>query len=278
MRGARESAGGGKAAIARGPHRCGPLIAHPSPLTLLLLLTACGGVSPLRKHAVVGRDSYVVFVADAPDGLGDLFGVRGDGGSVFQITFTPVREAKPALSPDGAMVAFLRARRIQDTLTGTLWVMNLLTGAERRLELPAGIEAEAVGWSRDGRWLIVSAGRFAYELAAPPERGEPRAIRPSEWHRVDSALNVFVGEPPFARVFPCEQALCSQAAGGTPTSIADHATDPARWGPDSLAYLSGGELLVRPAGPGRARRVEWTGIPGNPRGLTAFPGAAALPP
>jgi hypothetical protein len=243
-----------------------------APLTFFVLLIACGGISPLRKQAIVGRDSYFVFVADAPDGAGELFAVRGDGGAVFPITFTPVREAKPALSPDGSMVAFLRARRLQDTVTASVWIMNLLTGAERRIDLPAGSDGEAVGWSRDGRSLVVSAGGLAYEVPAPPGRGEPRAVPPSQWNRVDSALGVFVGDPPFARVYQCEASLCAAPMSGSPASVADDARDPARWGPDSLAYFSGGELLVRSVGPGKARRVPWTGVPPNPRELAGFPG------
>jgi hypothetical protein len=223
----------------------------------------------------VGRDSYAVFVADAPDGAGDLFGVRGDGGTVFQITFTPVREARPALSPDGGMVAFLRARRLQDTVAGSLWVMNLLTGAERRIEMPAHIDADGVGWSRGGSSLLVTAARFAYEIPAPPARGEARPIGPSEWQRVDSALGVFVGDPPFARVYQCEESLCAVSPGGTPASITDQGRDPARWGPDSLAYLSGDALLIRPVGPGKARRVPWDEAPPNPRDLSGFPGRSA---
>lgn len=260
--------------------RGSPRAAPRSPFTALcslltaycVLLTSCGGISPLRKQAIVGRDSYFVFVADAPDGAGELFAVRGDGGAVFPITFTPVREAKPALSPDGSMVAFLRARRLQDTVAASVWVMNLLTGAERRIDLPAGANGEAVGWSRDGRSLLVSAGGLAYEVPAPPERGEPSTVPPAQWHRMDSALGVFVGDPPFARVYQCEESLCAAPVSGSPSSVADDARDPARWGPDSLAYFSGGELLVRPVGPGKARRVPWTGVPPHPRELSGFPG------
>lgn len=236
----------------------------------------CGGtVSPLRRYAVVGRDSYAIFIADGPDGTGDLFGTRGDGGPVFQITFTAVREARPAISPDGFMVAFLRSRSRGDSLAGTPWVMNLLTGAERRLELPAGMTTEALGWSRDGRILYLSAGRFAYELPAPPESGEARAVPPDEWHRVDSALGVFAGDPPFARIFPCETSLCVATDVGSSVSIADGGRDAARWGADSVGYFVGDKLLVRPNGPGRPRTLNWDRPPRRPRELTAFAGARA---
>ena len=243
---------------------------------LLMALVACGGtVSPFRRRAVVGRDGYAVIVGDAPGGNADLFAVRSDGGEVFQITFTPVREAGPALSPDGMMLAFLRAHGRADTLPGTPWVMNLLNGAERRLELPAGERAEAIGWSRDGRTLYVSAGRFAYAIPAPPSSDPASAVPPDEWRLVDSALQVFAGDPPFARVFECEQTICAGTDTGTPRAIADAGRDPARWGSDSIGYFSGDELLVRPAGPGRARRVTWSRPPAHPRELTAFAAAPA---
>jgi hypothetical protein len=223
---------------------------------------------------VVGRDTYAIFVADGPAGAGDLFGVRGDGGAVFQITFTPVREARPALSPDGSVVAFLRGRARGDSVAGIPWVMNLLTGAERRLELPADADAAGIGWSRDGRSLYVRSGRFGYELPAPPEADDARAVPPHESHRVDSALGVFVGRSRFARVLPCGPGLCTITDSGTPVSIADTGRDPARWGPDSLGYFAGEELVVRPVGPGRARRVGWDRQPRRPRQLTAFAGRA----
>ena len=256
----------------------GPRLRVVHYLLLVALIDCGGGVSPFRRRAVVGRDTYAVFAADAPGGAADLYAVRGDGGEVFQITFTPVREARPALSPDGAALAFLRGQGRADTLPGTPWVMNLLTGSERRLELPGEARAEAIGWSRDGRTIYVSAGQFAYAIPAPPDHGPARAVPPDQWQLVDSALGVFAGEPPFARVFACEQTICAAADTGGPRAIADEGRDPARWGPDSVAYFAGDELLVRPVGPGRARRVPWSHPPSAARQLTVFGGAPAPPP
>ncbi len=222
---------------------------------------------------MVGRDAYVIFVADAPDGVSDLFGVRADGGRTFQITFTPVREARPALSPDGSMVAFLRGRRLGDTLAATPWVMNLLSGAERRLELPVEVRADAMGWGAEGKSLYVRSGRFAYVLPAPPAEGPAEAVAPDRWGQVDSALGVFVGEPKFARIVQCGRGLCAARDSGNPAPIADRGRDPARWGSDSVGYFAGDELIVRPLGPGRSRRVAWDRPPPNPRELTVFHGA-----
>ena len=112
----------------------------------LLLISACTGLSPLRGRAVVGRDAYAIFVAEGPEGEADLFGVRTDGGPVFQITYTNVLEAAPALSPDGGAVAFLRGATTRDSMPAAVWVLNLLTGGERELPLPVGAPApERVG-------------------------------------------------------------------------------------------------------------------------------------
>ncbi|HXI19600.1 MAG TPA: hypothetical protein VNH46_00860, partial [Gemmatimonadales bacterium] len=54
--------------------------------------------------------------------------------------------------------------------------------------------------------------------------------------------------------------------------LADSATGPTRWGPDSVAYLEGGRFVVRPLGGGRVRELHWAREPAHPRGLTLFPG------
>jgi hypothetical protein len=239
----------------------------------LVLVCACTGLSPLRGHAVVGRDAYAIFVGDAPGGQADLFAVRADGGPAFQITFTSVLEAAPALSPDGASVAFLRARTTADSAPGGLWVLNLLSGAERELPLPAGAAPpDRVGWSPDGRLIYVRAGSARYVVPAPPQAAAVRALGDTERARADSSFAVLLGDPPFGRAVPCGQALCVQADTGSPSPFAQNAHDAVRWGTDSVAFLSGGDLIVRPLGPGRARRVEWSGVPARPRGLTAFIG------
>jgi hypothetical protein len=239
----------------------------------LALLSACSGLSPLRGRAVVGRDAYVLFVGDGPGGQADLFGVRADGGPVFQITYTSVLEAVPALSPDGGLVAFLRGRTVHDSVPGSVWVLNLLSGAEQEVALPAGAERpDRVGWSRDGKWLYVRAGRGRYEVGAPPGGGAPRALLGAGAATADSSLSVLLGDPPFGTVLPCNQGLCVQADTGGPSPFAENAHDAARWGPDSVAFLSAGDLVVRPLGPGRARRVEWSEVPATPREMTVFVG------
>lgn len=246
---------------------------------LTLLLAGCGGLSPLRGHAVVGRDPYLVFVGDGPGGQSDLFGVRGDGGPVFQITYTSVPEMAPRLSPNGDAVAFLRGSTADPRLPDRVWVLNLLSGAEREFKLPRdAAPPDDLGWSEDGRWLYVRASGVIYRVAAPPASGDPRPIVGSDRLEAESSLAVLVGQPPFGRVLGCGHDLCVQTDSGAPAPFASNAHDAVRWGADSVGFLAGSDLIVRPLGPGHARRVEWSGAPGRPRALTFFPGSSAKEP
>jgi hypothetical protein len=189
-----------------------------------LVLAACErGFLPLGGRFEIGRDPMVIFVGgDAPAG-GDLYALQTDGGGAIPITFTVVGEMRPSLGPDGGQVAFLRGGSLTDSTPATVWVLNLVNGAERQVGLPprAG-PPEQVGWS-DGRTLVVRARGGVYRAPAP---------------------------------------------------LAEEASDAARWGDDSVAFLTGGRLMVRPVGPGRLRVVEWSAIPARPRQLTVFPGAS----
>ena len=206
---------------------------------------------------------------------GDLYAVRASGGPVVPITFSSVGEMRPALSPDGRRVAFLRGRAVADSTPGSIWVMDLLTGGEREVVLPRNAGTpRRVGWSRDGARLTVAAGADLYR--ASPVAGSleaepvPQADRPA----AESTLAVLLGEPVFARVVPCTDpaALCVASDTGAPGLLAAHARDATRWGPDSVAFLTGSVIEVRPLGPGLARRIEWSGLPGRARELTGFAG------
>jgi hypothetical protein len=251
-----------------------------SPLTLLLLLltlflSSCEGtLPPLRGKAEVGRDAYAVFVGGS--GLSsDLYAVRSDGGSAIPLTYTPVAELAPALAPDGGTVAFLRTRSIRDSAPATLWVLNLLSGADRELRLPkdAGVPRQ-VGWSRDGRSLVVRAAGGVYRLNAPPNGPAPRMVPERERAAAESSLAVLLGEPIFARVVPCSTPgeLCVTGDSGSPGFLARGAKQAVRWGKDSVALLIGSRVEIRPLGPGRPRRLTWSSVPKNPREMTFFEG------
>jgi hypothetical protein len=224
----------------------------------------------------VGRDAYAVFVGGAGLAGGDLYAVRTEGGPVIPITFSTVGEMRPSLSPDGSMVAFLRGASLRDSTPGSVWVMSLLSGAEREATLPRGAGTPMqVGWTGDGRSIVVRAGRGLYRGGAPPASGDLRAVPADQRAAAESTLAVLLGRPFFARVVPCETpgALCVVGDTGAPGPLADGARDPARWGDDSVAFFRGSSVEIRPLGEGRARRLDWDNPPARARQLTVFLGA-----
>jgi hypothetical protein len=244
------------------------------PLTLLLLAGCDATLPPLRGKLEVGRDAYAVFVGGS--GLSsDLYAVRADGGPAYPLTYTPVAELRPALAPDGGSVAFLRGKTLRDSTPATVWILNLLSGADRELRLPKGAGMpRRVGWMRDGRSIVVETDRGRYLLDPPPARSNGRPAAPAEKARAESALAVLLGDPVFARVVPCGRGdeLCVVGDTGTPGFLVRGAHDPVRWGPDSVAFMLGTRLEIRPLARGRPRRLAWSNLPENPREMTFFPG------
>jgi hypothetical protein len=221
----------------------------------------------------IGSDAYAVFVGGSGSNS-DLYAIRPDGGQPVTITFTNVAELRPALSPDGGALAFLRGSSLRDSTPSSVWVMNLLSGSERELALPKGAGRPVqVGWEPTGTSLIVRTERGLYRANAPPLAPEFRTVPSHEGRRAESTLAVLLGNPVFATVVPCQTAddLCVSAEG-TPGLLARRAHDAARWGDDSVAFFVGDELEIRPLAKGRPRRLNWTHAPESPRQLTFFPG------
>jgi hypothetical protein len=204
---------------------------------------------------------------------GDLYAVRAHGGPAYPLTFTTVSELRPALSPGGTEVAFLRGLSLRDSTPATVWVMNLLNGAERELRLPKAAGApERVGWSPDGSSVVVQTATELYRLDAPPRKANPRLVPPEERAAADSSLAVLVGDPAFARIVRCKrpQDLCVLPRSGRPGILAQAASDPVRWGGDSVAFFTGELLQIRPLAKGRPRLLNWSEVPARPRQPTFF--------
>jgi hypothetical protein len=222
----------------------------------------------------IGRDPYAVFVGGSGPNS-DLYAVRPDGGPPIAITFTTVAELKPALSPDGGALAFLRGASLNDSTAATIWVMNLLSGSERELVPPKGAgRPVAVDWDAGGRALIVATRNGLYRINAPPADPDARPIAPGERAQAESSLAVLLGDPVFARAVPCktEGDLCVTGDSGPPALLARDAHGAVRWGPDSVAFFMGDDVEIRPLGPGRPRRLAWSNVPEQPREMTFFPG------
>ena len=250
-------------------------------LVVLGLLAGCGGsLPPLRGHIEVGTDPFVIFVGGTGHAGGDLYAVPGSGGAAVPVTFSAVGEMRPSLAPNGGAVAFLRGGTLRDSTPGSVWVMNLLTGAERQIALPRDAPPPSrVGWNAAGSELVIRAGDRLYRSPAPPAEATVTLVPAPERARAESALSVLLGRPAFARVVRCADPddLCVEADTGTPGLLAHHASAAARYGDDSVLVQIGNNLLVRPLGPGHAREIEWAGIPPAPREPTAFGGATPEP-
>lgn len=251
-----------------------PLTLVLVPLTLLWLTACQGTLPPLRGKIEPGRDPFAVFVGG--EGVrADLYAVSADGGPAFPITFTPVAEVEPALAPSGTEVAFLRGASLKDSTPATVWLMNLVNGSEHELELPddAG-PPRRLGWTRDAEALIVETERGLYSFDTP-RGGDPVPVSPEERVVAESSLAVLVGDPVFAHVMPCKRPtdLCVLTRRGSPGILAQAARDPVRWGPDSVAFFVGGDLLqIRPLARGRPRVLHWSSVPRKPRQMTFFEG------
>jgi hypothetical protein len=226
--------------------------------------TVACGFSPISHRIKVGEEPYFVFVGEGVDGHTDLFTALPGGGTVYQLTFTPVPEALPRLAPGGGLVAFVRG---DDTLPATLRhvvVMNLFDGNEGRADLDNGAgPVEALAWAGDGKALYARAGGVEWRIAVPPASAPPLRVTGAA---VDSALEVWLGNPPFARAISCPGGgVCVIGSRGDTATLADEGHDPMRWGGDSVAWIEGADVVVRPLGPGRARRIALDQPPGHMR-------------
>lgn len=247
-------------------------------------LTACGDVmSPLRKLGTPGEDPYLVFVAQSRDGNAELYVSRPDGRDIRPVSYSPLWESYPALTPDGDVLAYLRSTDTLVTSPRTVWLTNLLNGAERQLTVPEGTVVLRLAWRNAGAELVgrTSDGRLL-AWTMPPTKALPVVLAGPSADSAQAAFEVLLGDPPFARIVPCAPnapAECAQPLNdttGTSVPLADFPVrDAVRWRGDSVAYLIGDSLRVRPLGRGRERRVEWAPrVPESPRQFTFFPGRA----
>lgn len=218
-------------------------------------LAACS-LSPLQNRIHPGDDAFLVVAGTGSDGYVDLFALLPGGGEVYQLTFTAMTESAPRLTRLGDVVAFLRRGTGSGREGGALVVMNLLNGAERTLDIPQAAGAlQAVGWSDDERHLFLDTDQGRWMADAPPAPAAPRPV-PAEWAAAaDSALDIWVGWPRFARVTPCDSGLCITGPNAVPARLAAVGGAATRWGRDSVAWLLHGDVVVRPLGPGPARRL-----------------------
>ncbi|MGH7594060.1 MAG: TolB family protein [Gemmatimonadales bacterium] len=235
--------------------------------------------SPLNHRIDVGREPFLVFAGEGIDQHTDLFAVKAGGGDVVQVTFTPLIEQAPRLNPTGDVVAFLRMR---DTLPAShrdVVLMNLLSGGEAELRIPAGDgQPRGVAWNTNGTSLYIRTDRGIWRSPAPPD-APVAPVAPSDLATADSALDLWLGKPPFARVVDCVAGgLCIIGPKRDTTALAPSGVDAMRWGDDSVAWFENGNVMVRSLGPGRLRRVLWRNPPMHPRDGSYAGGTSAPAP
>lgn len=235
-------------------------------IALGLTAAACN-LSPLNNRIKVGEEPIVVFVGEGVDGHTDLFVVPASGGSIAQLTFTPLQESMPRINVRGDAVAFLRSRDTTATTRNEVILMNLLNGAERALSLPDGAgRATVIAWSPDGSSLYVRTANGTWQLSTPPAPPSATPVRGAAFVTADSVFELWVGEPRFARIIPCASGgICVVGPRVDTTVLSVQGRDPLRWGEDSVAWFEGEGMVIRGIGPGIVRRMLWKRPPAHPR-------------
>jgi len=160
----------------------------------------------------------------------DLWTVPADGGIARRLTANLAETSRPRLSPDGQLLAF--TSREEDHPEA--WVMPAEGGQARRLTYLGAPTTAVVGWSPDGRVVVVSAGGQPFRgwtmpLLVDPESGAVEQLP----------------------VGPCRELSWAPDANGL--ALGRYAFDPARW----KRYRGGtaGQLWVDRNGSGTFRRV-----------------------
>lgn len=224
-------------------------------LVPLLLATACS-FSPVSRKFEPGQEPLIVFSGTGRGTAVDLFAVSPDGGDPVQFTFTQLRESMPRLSSRGEVVAFVRDRGGQPG--EDLVVMNLLSGAERVLELPGNAGAiEALGWSSDDAFIYVRTATDTWQVSAPPAPVDVIMLQ-SPHPAADSAFTVILGAPAFATAKECEGGgICVTGPSGEPSRIHQSGTRPFRIGGDAIGWINEGKIELRSLGPGAVRQLDW---------------------
>ena len=112
----------------------------------------------------------------------------------LRLTTDPSPDLRPAWSPDGTTIAFLRAMGVDRF---AVILIPALGGAERRLaEIGGGEDPNGIylAWSADSKWLVVPAevpGTGRSQLVRiSVESGEVSRILSLDEHRMDRAPNV----------------------------------------------------------------------------------------
>jgi tricorn protease len=174
----------------------------------------------------------VAFVAED-----DLWLVPVAGGVARRLTANLAEVSHPCFSPDGRWIAFTSREEHHPEV----WCMPADGGPARRITWLGGAVTQTVGWTPDGRVILVS-----------------NAAQPFAWWTFAYAVDPHGGEPEPLPLGPCRSV--DYAANGA-IVIGRHSSDPARW----KRYRGGtaGQIWVDARGNGAFRRIL-PDLDGNP--------------
>lgn len=171
------------------------------------------------RHPTIHGDT-VVFVTED-----DLWTVPLKGGAARRLTANPGTISFPVFSPDGSKIAFTS----RDEGHSEAWVMDAEGGSPTRLTF-MGAHTQVVGWSRNGKRVIVSTDWQQPFVGVMHLHSVPREGGPANALKVGPARAI------------------SHQPGGSGVVIGRNSADPARW----KRYRGGtaGTLWVDRAGRG----------------------------
>jgi Tol biopolymer transport system component/DNA-binding winged helix-turn-helix (wHTH) protein len=121
-------------------------LAADAPEPRIIAVTSFPGLERFPSISPDGNFVAFTWTGPNPQGVPDLWIKEVEGDARRRLTETPEGEGPPAWSPDGRQIAFPRGGR-------GVFVVPVLGGAERKVA-DAGSH---VGWTRDGRSLLIRA-------------------------------------------------------------------------------------------------------------------------
>jgi Tol biopolymer transport system component/C-terminal processing protease CtpA/Prc len=176
----------------------------------------------------------------SPDGAeiafasgGDIWTVPAAGGTARLLVTDPATEDRPIYSPDGKELAFTSTRGGAPNI----YILTLATGTVRRLTVSDSAE-QLDAWSRDGKWIYFSSG--ANDIARQPDvyRVAATGGTPLEVSR-ERFLSEFNAAPS-----PDGQTLALMAKGNSGV----------QWWRNGHSHIDEAELWLKPVAAGGAYR------------------------